>query len=155
MNSIDFGLTSAIDAGGGGHAYPGDYASGDALAKQNRINLRISMYLFAQTAGVELQDYQKWTKDVRLDTNLASARPHGYVYEGAGENLVSSAGDFENFLAPRPDLSEHKLKSELTAVTTVLVRNKWPIRIHATYDATITPILDVFEVFKAEHFTGR
>jgi predicted amidohydrolase YtcJ len=59
-------------------------------------------------------------------------------------------------MAPRPGLSEQKLKSELKAVTTVLVRNKWPIRIHATYDETITPILDVFEeVFKAENFTGR
>ncbi len=151
-----FGLTSAVDAGGGGHAFPRDYASGDTLAAQNRIDLRVSMYLFAQTAGVELRDYQKWTNAVRLDANLASARAMGYVYEGAGENLVSSAGDFENFMAERPDLSDEKLRSQLREVTTHLVRNKWPIRIHATYDQTITPILDVFEeVFKAENFNGR
>jgi predicted amidohydrolase YtcJ len=151
-----FGLTSAVDAGGGGHAFPQDYASGEALAKQNRINLRVSMYLFAQTANVELRDYQRWVKDVRLDADLASAVPNEYVYEGAGENLVSSAGDFENFMAPRPELSDEKLRSQLKAVTAHLVRNGWPIRIHATYDQTITPILDVFEeVFEAEHFKGR
>jgi predicted amidohydrolase YtcJ len=41
-------------------------------------------------------------------------------------------------------------------VTTLLVRKGWPIRIHATYDSTITKVLDVFEqVFKAENFKGR
>jgi predicted amidohydrolase YtcJ len=151
-----FGLTSAIDAGGGGHAYPVDYASGDALAKQNKINLRVSMYLFAQKAEVELEDYQKWTNEVRLDINFAPGRQNGYVYKGAGENLVSSAADFENFMAAQPDLSDEKLRSQLKVVTTHLVRKGWPIRIHATYDQTITKVLDVFEaVFKAENFNGR
>lgn len=151
-----FGLTSAVDAGGGGHAYPVDYASGEALAKQNKINLRVGMYLFAQKADVELEDYRRWTNEVKLDTDLAPARPHGYTYEGAGENLVAAAGDFENFMAPRPELPEDKLRSQLTAVTTHLVRRGWPIRIHATYDQTITKVLDVFEeVFRAEKFNRR
>ena len=151
-----FGLTSVVDAGGGGHAFPKDYASADALAKENEIPLRVSMYLFAQTAGTELQDYQKWTEEVKLDFNRASARLNGYVIEGAGENLVHSAGDYENFMAPAPQMSDEKLRSELTAVTTLLVRKGWPIRIHATYDATITKVLDVFEqVFKSENFKGR
>lgn len=78
------------------------------------------------------------------------------MFEGAGENLVHAAGDYENFMAPPPELSDEALRSELTAVTTHLVRNNWPIRIHATYDATITKVLDVFEpVFKAENFKGR
>lgn len=151
-----FGLTSAVDAGGGGHAFPKDYATADTLAKQNKIPLRISMYLFTQTAGTELQDYEKWTEEVKLDIDLATARLNGYVIEGAGENLVHSAGDYENFMAPPPELSDEKLRSELTAVTTLLVRKGWPIRIHATYDLTITKVLDVFEqVFKAENFKGR
>lgn len=151
-----FGLTSAVDAGGGGHAYPNDYATADSLAKENKIPLRLSMYLFTQTAGTELQDYQKWTEEVRRDFNHATELLEGYVYEGAGENLVHSAGDYENFMAPPPELSDEKLRSELTAVTTLLVRKDWPIRIHATYDSTITKVLDVFEqVFKAENFNGR
>lgn len=151
-----FGLTSVVDAGGGGHAFPKDYASADALAKENEIPLRVSMYLFTQTAGTELADYQKWTEEVKLDFNRASARLNGYVIEGAGENLVHSAGDYENFMAPAPQMPDEKLRSELTAVTTLLVRKGWPIRIHATYDATITKVLDVFEqVFKSENFKGR
>lgn len=151
-----FGLTSVVDAGGGSHFFPSDYAVAGALAKQDKIPLRVSMYLFAQTAGSELRDYEKWTADVTPNLNLAAARLHGYVYEGAGENLVHAAGDYENFMAPPPELSDEQLRSELTAVTTHLVRNGWPIRIHATYDATITKVLDVFEpVFKAENFEGR
>ncbi|HWQ93007.1 MAG TPA: amidohydrolase [Clostridia bacterium] len=151
-----FGLTSVVDAGGGGHAFPKDYAAAETLAKENKIPLRVSMYLFTQTAGTELQDYQKWTEDVKLDFNLATERLEGYVFEGAGENLVHSAGDYENFMAPPPELSDEKLRSELTAVTTLLVRKGWPIRIHATYDLTITKVLDVFEkVFEAENFKGR
>jgi predicted amidohydrolase YtcJ len=151
-----FGLTSAVDAGGGGHAFPNDYAVAGTLARQGKIPLRVSMYLFAQTPGTELRDYQKWTGEVRPNLNLAAARLHGYVYEGAGENLVHAAGDYENFMAPPPELSDEALRSELTAVTTHLVRNNWPLRIHATYDATITKVLDVFEpVFKAEGFKGR
>jgi predicted amidohydrolase YtcJ len=151
-----FGITSVVDAGGGGHAFPQDYAVSAALAEQSRIPLRISMYLFAQTAGTELQDYAKWTQEVKLDLNHATELLEGYVFDGAGENLVHSAADYENFMAPPPDLSDEKLRSELTAVTTSLVRKGWPIRIHATYDLTITKVLDVFEeVFKAENFKGR
>jgi predicted amidohydrolase YtcJ len=143
-----FGLTSVVDAGGGGHAFPKDYAAADTLAKQSRIPLRLSLYLFAQKPGTELQDYQKWTKEVKLDFNRAT--------DGGGENIVHSAADYENFMAPPPELSDEKLRSDLTAVTTLLVRKGWPIRIHATYDATITKVLDVFEeVFKAENFKGR
>jgi predicted amidohydrolase YtcJ len=151
-----FGLTSVVDAGGGGHAFPQDYAASETLVKQSGIPLRISMYLFAQASGTELQDYEKWTKEVKLNCNRATELLEGYVFEGAGENLVHSAADYENFMAPPPDLSEEKLRSELTAVTTLLVRNGWPIRIHATYDLTITKVLDVFEeVFNAENFKGR
>jgi predicted amidohydrolase YtcJ len=114
------------------------------------------MYLFAQNANVELQDYRKWTAELPLHFNLAAARLNGYVITGAGENLVSSAADYENFLAPRPALAEDKLRADLTAVTTLLVRKGWPIRIHATYDETITRVLDVFEeVFRKEGFKGR
>jgi predicted amidohydrolase YtcJ len=151
-----FGLTSAIDAGGGGHAFPKDYASAGALAKQDEIPLRVSMYLFTQGAGSELQDYQKWTEEVQLHVSQANALLNGYVFEGAGENLVHSAGDYENFMAPPPELADSKMRAELGAVAKLLARKGWPIRIHATYDDTITRILDVFEeVFAAESYKGR
>jgi predicted amidohydrolase YtcJ len=79
------------------------------------------------------------------------------VLEGAGENLVWSAGDFENFRADRPDLDANpKWRGELTAVVRTLVRKRWPIRIHATYDETIDRILSVFEaVDREEKAAGR
>jgi predicted amidohydrolase YtcJ len=150
-----FGLTSAVDPGGGGHAYPTDYKASDVLARQPGFPLRISNYLFAQKAGTELQDYEKWTAGEKLNLNLAAARLNGYVLEGAGENLVLSASDFENFMAPRPELKE-KMDKELAAVVRVLAKHQWPIRIHATYDQSIARMLDVFEpVFKETGYKAR
>jgi hypothetical protein len=42
------------------------------------------------------------------------------------------------------------MEQELGAVVRVLARHQWPIRIHATYDESITRILDVFEPAFAE-----
>jgi len=150
-----FGLTSAIDPGGGGHAYPGDYQASKKLADDGQLPLRIANYLFAQKAGTELQDYKKWTAEEKLTIRKASARLDDYELEGGGENLVWSAGDFENFMAPRPEL-KHSMEGELTAVTRVLAEHQWPIRIHATYNESITRMLDVFEnVFKDTHYKAR
>src|SRR4029077_464679 len=56
---------------------------------------------------------------------------------------------------PRPELKE-KMERELTAVVRVLAKHQWPIRIHATYDESITRMLDVFEpVFKETGYTAR
>ena len=46
-----FGLTSVIDPGGGGHAYPADYEATRVLAGRPGFPLRISKYLFAQKSG--------------------------------------------------------------------------------------------------------
>ena len=63
---------------------------------------------------------------------------------GAGEMLVYSAADFEDFLEPRPDMPP-VMESELKAVIRHLVENRWPFRLHATYDETITRALTVYE----------
>jgi hypothetical protein len=63
---------------------------------------------------------------------------------GAGEMLVFSAADFEDFLEPRPDLPPI-MEQELSQVVRLLVENRWPFRIHATYDESISRFLDVFE----------
>lgn len=150
-----FGLTSVVDPGGGGHAYPADYQASDVLARQPGFPLRISKYLFAQKAGTEIQDYEKWTAQEKLNLNIAAMRLNGYLIEGAGENLVLSASDFENFLAPRPELKE-KMERELGAVVRLLAKHQWPIRIHATYDESITRMLDVFEpIFKETGYKSR
>jgi predicted amidohydrolase YtcJ len=58
--------------------------------------------------------------------------------------LVFSAADFEDFRQPRPDMAP-EMESELEAVVRILVQNRWPWRLHATYDETISRALDVFE----------
>ena len=152
-----FGLTSAIDAGGGGHAYPAHYAASFDLARTEGLPLRIAYYLFAQTPGRELGDIQGWVDGARLDANADARHENGLVLEGAGETLVWSAGDFENFQADRPDLDANPAwRDELTAATRTLVRRRWPIRIHATYDETIDRVLSVFEaVDREERTAGR
>src|SRR5712672_620229 len=63
---------------------------------------------------------------------------------GAGEMLVFSAADFEDFLETRPDLPS-SLESDLKEVMTLLAANKWPFRLHATYDESISRFLNVYE----------
>ena len=152
-----FGLTSAIDAGGGGHAYPTNYSATFDMARAEGLPLHLSYYLFAQKPGQELKDYEAWVQGEHPGTNSDPHHDEGFVLEGAGENLVWSAGDFENFRADRPDLDANpKWREELTAVVRTLVRKRWPIRIHATYDETISRILSVFEaVGREEKAAGR
>jgi predicted amidohydrolase YtcJ len=68
---------------------------------------------------------------------------------GAGEMLVFSAADFEDFLEPRPDLPD-SLEEELTQVVRLLVMHRWPFRLHATYDESMSRFLNVFETVNRE-----
>lgn len=133
------GVTSAIDAGGDFQAYPDDYAAIMALAKRGELTVRIAYSLFVQHAGRELDDYARW---------VTLARPgdgDGFLrMNGAGELLVYSAADFGNFLEPRPELPA-ALEAELAAVVRLLVRHRWPFRLHATYDESIGRFLNVLE----------
>ncbi len=133
------GVTSAIDAGGGGQNYPEDYAVIQELHKRGQMTMRIAYNLFAQKAGSEFDDYKRWTGMVKPGDGDAMLRMNG-----AGENLVWSAADFENFLQPRPELAAD-MDKELERITRLLVENRWPFRIHATYDESISQFLDVFE----------
>ena len=58
--------------------------------------------------------------------------------------LVFSAADFEDFRQPRPDMPAD-MEGELEEVVRILAQNRWPWRLHATYDETISRALDVFE----------
>ena len=133
------GVTSVIDAGGGFQNYPDDYRVIAHLAKQNQLTLRIAYNLFTQRKGQELEDFQSWTKQVKPGDG-----DDFYRHNGAGEMLVFSAADFEDFLEPRPDLPL-TMEAELEKVVRHLVENRWPFRLHATYDESITRMLDVFE----------
>ncbi|WP_020397873.1 amidohydrolase [Kordiimonas gwangyangensis] len=151
-----FGLTSAIDAGGGGHSFPDDYQGTAGLASAGAMPIRISYFLFPQRPGKELADFESWTTLYGADSNSASMA-NGYVLEGVGELLAYKASDYENFLSPRPDFtSSDGWDKDLHAVVRHLVRNRWPFRIHATYDQSANAMLDVFEaVHRAEILAGR
>lgn len=133
------GITSVIDAGGGFQSYPEDYAIIRKLHAEDQLTVRIAYNLFTQNRGKEREDFEGWTR-------LLSAREGDEMlrHNGAGEMLVFSAADFELFNEPRPELPA-ALEPDLQGVVELLVRNRWPFRIHATYDESITRILDVYE----------
>ncbi len=139
-----FGLTSAVDAAGGGQNYDSDYEIAAELAKKGKLNVRTSYYLFAQKKGSELQDYQKWAAITYPKKNDHMLMANGYSMEGAGENIVASAADFENFLEPRIVLSD-SMETDLEPIIRLLVKNRWPFRLHATYGESIERMLNVFE----------
>jgi predicted amidohydrolase YtcJ len=133
------GITSACDAGGGFQNYPDDYRVVNELAKSGELTVRIAYNLFTQRPKQEKDDFARWVKMTKPGEGNDYFRMNG-----AGEMLVFSAADFEDFLEPRPDLPQ-SLEAELTEVVTLLARNRWPFRLHATYDESITRFLNVFE----------
>lgn len=137
MNRL--GITSVIDAGGGYQNYPDDYKIIEDLHQAGELTLRIAYNLFTQKAGEEITDFTQWSK------MLKPGDGDGYYrHNGAGEMLVFSAADFEDFRMPRPDMAPH-MENDLEAVVRILVSNRWPFRLHATYNETISRALDVFE----------
>ncbi len=134
-----FGITSVIDAGGGFQNYPDDYEVIRELHKRGELTVRFAYNLFTQKPKQELGDFQRWTQMTKPGDG-----DDFYRMNGAGEMLVFSAADFEDFLEPRPEMPGI-MEDELTAVVHHLVENRWPFRLHATYDETITRALNVYE----------
>lgn len=138
------GLTSVCDAGGGFQNYPDDYEVITELHQRGELTLRIAYNLFTQNKGGEKADFERW-----IGLTKPGSGDDYYRVNGAGEMLVFSAADFEDFLEPRPDLPP-TLEGELKDVVTVLAQNRWPFRLHATYDESITRFLNVFEEVNRE-----
>ncbi|NLS07018.1 amidohydrolase [Rhizobium sp. P32RR-XVIII] len=133
------GITGVIDAGGGFQNYPDDYAVIQKLADEGQMTVRLAYNLFTQKPKAEKQDFLNWTASVKYKQGDDYFR-----HNGAGEMLVFSAADFEDFRQPRPDMPP-EMEGELEEVVRVLAENRWPWRLHATYDETISRALDVFE----------
>jgi predicted amidohydrolase YtcJ len=139
------GITSVIDAGGGFQNYPDDYAVVRRLAEAGELTVRIAYNLFTQRPQHERDDFVQWAKLVKPgDSTGAGSGDSFFRHNGAGEMLVFSAADFEDFRQPRPELPG-TMDAELYEVARLLVSNRWPFRIHATYDESITRVLDVYE----------
>jgi len=138
------GITSVIDAGGGGQNYPDNYAAIAQLASQNQLTLRIGYSLFAQTPGKELANYEAWSKLVKIGQGTDYFR-----MIGAGEYILFAAGDVTNFAkdyaAPPP-----VMESQLAAVMTYVAAQGWPFRQHTSFDASATRVLNVVEQVNRE-----
>lgn len=133
------GVTGALDAGGGFQNYPEDYAVIQKLSDEGQLTIRLAYNLFTQKPKGEKDDFLNWTK-----TSKYKQGDDYFRHNGAGEMLVFSAADFEDFRVPRPDLPP-QMEGELEDVVRILAQNRWPWRLHATYDETISRALDVFE----------
>src|SRR6201981_62430 len=138
------GVTSVIDAGGGFQNYPEDYQVIEDLHRRGEMTVRVAYNLFTQHPKGEYDDFAKWVTMTR-----PGAGSDFYRMNGAGEMLTFSAADFEDFLEPRPELIP-SLEDELTRVVRLLAENRWPFRMHATYDESITRFLNVFEAVNRE-----
>ncbi|WP_186391494.1 MULTISPECIES: amidohydrolase [unclassified Pannonibacter] len=137
LNSL--GVTSVIDAGGGFQNYPDDYEIIEKLHAGGQLTVRISYNLFTQKPKEELADFSSWVKQVSPGQG-----DDVYRHNGAGEMLVYSAADFEDFRAERPDMPPD-MEADLEPVIRLLAENRWPWRLHASYNETIDRALDVFE----------
>jgi predicted amidohydrolase YtcJ len=133
------GITGVVDAGGGSQYYPEDYAIITKLAAAGELTLRIAYNLFTQKPKGEKEDFLNWTASTRYQQGDDYFR-----HNGGGEMLVFSAADYEDFRVQRPTMPA-QMESELEAVVRILTQNRWPWRLHATYDETIARSLDVFE----------
>jgi predicted amidohydrolase YtcJ len=138
------GVTSAIDAGGGFQNYPEDYEIIRKLADAGELTVRLAYNLFTQKPKQEKDDFLRWTQ-----SSTYQQGDDYFRHNGAGEMLVFSAADFEDFREPRPDLPA-TMEDDLEGVVRILVQNRWPWRLHATYDETITRALTVFEKVNKE-----
>lgn len=141
---LSLGVTSVIDAGGGGHTFPENYQASTALAVTGELPIRVSNYLFPQTPGKEIQSFTQWMSSYNANQGLHSHMDNGYVIEGGGELLAWSASDYENFTSGRPDLAADA-EDELEKVVRLHLLQGWQFRIHATYDQSIERMLTVFE----------
>jgi len=137
MNRL--GVTGIIDAGGGFQNYPEDYETIEALHREGQLTVRLAYNLFTQKPKEELADFTSWAKQVKPGMG-----DEYYRLNGAGEMLVYSAADFEDFRVERPELAP-EMEGELERVIRLLAEQRWPWRLHATYNETIGRALNVFE----------
>ena len=91
------GVTGAIDAGGGFQNYPEDYAVIQKLSEEGQLTIRLAYNLFTQKPKGEKEDFLNWTK-----TSKYKQGDDYFRHNGAGEMLVFSAADFEDFRAAAP-----------------------------------------------------
>jgi predicted amidohydrolase YtcJ len=143
------GVTSVMDAGGGFQNFPDDYGITDSLSKLGLLTVRLPYYLYPQKPGAELQDFSRWIGMVDIDHQPGKEAETEYFVEGGGESIVATGADFENFAKPRPELAA-AMEKQFKETISLLVKNRWPFRLHATYNESISRFLTVIEEVNKE-----
>jgi predicted amidohydrolase YtcJ len=143
------GVTSVMDAGGGFQNFPDDYGITDSLSKLGLLTVRLPYYLYHQKPGAELQDFSRWIGMIDIDHQPGKESETEYFVEGGGESIVATGADFENFAKPRPELAA-AMEKQFKETVSLLVKNRWPFRLHATYNESITRFLNVIEEVNRE-----
>ena len=139
------GVTSVIDAGGGGQNYPDNYAAIAKLAADGQMTLRIGYTLFAQAPGKELDNYTAWSKLVKYGQG-----DDYYRMIGTGEYILYQAGDVANFAKDYPVPPPGVMEKNFSAVVNYIVAQGWPFRQHTSFDASASRVLDVLEQVNRE-----
>jgi predicted amidohydrolase YtcJ len=139
------GVTSVIDAGGGGQNYPDNYAAIAKLAADSQMTLRIGYTLFAQAPGKELDNYTAWSKLVKYGQGNDY-----YRMVGTGEYILYAAGDVANFAKDYPVPPPGVMEKNFSAVVNYIVAQGWPFRQHTSFDASASRVLDVLEQVNRE-----
>ena len=138
------GVTSVLDAGGGGQNYPDNYAAIARLAADKELTVRIGYSLFAQRPGKEIDDYRSWVDQVKPGDGDDYLR-----MVGAGEYMVWATHDPANFakdVVPPTPANEAQLVDAIKLV----VSRGWPFRLHANYDETAKRIVAAIETAHRE-----
>lgn len=151
-----FGVTSVVDAGTGFKGYPKAAPTVDALARDNRFNIRMPFVdiQLGEGAAFNMVDAQitaiTKTAPISPGHNLHPHLAHGHVYRGAGELLSAEVHDHENFDRPAVVVPPEKMRELVERDVSKLVRRRIPFREHISYDENITPFLDALEQLNAK-----
>jgi predicted amidohydrolase YtcJ len=144
-----FGITSVVDAGNRG--YPKAQANVKALARENRLNIRMPFVdmQFGDGSPMNMVDAQitaiTKTAPISPGQNLHPTLEHGHVYRGAGEVLDMEVHDHENFDRPAVIIEPGKMRRLVEQDVIKLVKRRIPFRMHISYDENISPFLDALE----------
>lgn len=145
------GVTSIVDAGTGFRGYPKAVPTVNALARDNRLNIRMPFVdiQFGEGADFNVVDAQitaiTKTAPISPGHNLHPHLAHGHAYQGAGELLSVEVHDHENFDRPAVIIEPDKMRELVERDISKLVQRRIPFREHITYDENITPFLDALE----------
>ncbi|MFI9169173.1 amidohydrolase [Streptomyces lincolnensis] len=129
------GITSVTD---GGAIWPADFSGVQDLHHAGLLTVRTAHHLYSPRAGQELADITDWVRD------LSPGGDEYFRVNGVGEIITASAFDTGNMYQPRPDLGETAEK-DLLPIFRLLAEHRWPFRIHATYNDSVSRILPVLE----------